>query len=32
MTAPDATADWLAILDYGTFEVAEAGRRTPLGG
>ena len=24
------TADWLAILDYGTFEVAEDGRRIPI--
>ncbi|HEX4747094.1 MAG TPA: N-acyl homoserine lactonase family protein [Gaiellaceae bacterium] len=30
MTTPDATADWLAILDYGTFEVAEDGRRIPI--
>lgn len=26
----DATADWLAILDYGTFEVAADGRRIPI--
>ena len=25
-------ADWLAILDYGTFEVAEDGRRIPIQG
>jgi glyoxylase-like metal-dependent hydrolase (beta-lactamase superfamily II) len=25
-----AEADWLAILDYGTFEVAEDGRRIPI--
>ena len=25
-------ADWLAILDYGTFEVAEDGRRIPIVG
>jgi N-acyl homoserine lactone hydrolase len=28
--AADSTADWLAILDYGTFEVAEDGRRIPI--
>lgn len=27
-----ATADWLAFLDYGTFEVAEDGRRIPIVG
>ncbi|HYI74322.1 MAG TPA: N-acyl homoserine lactonase family protein [Gaiellaceae bacterium] len=26
------TADWLALLDYGTFEVAEDGRRIPIRG
>jgi N-acyl homoserine lactone hydrolase len=26
------SADWLAILDYGTFEVAEDGRRIPIRG
>lgn len=26
------TADWLAILDYGTFEVAEDGRHIPIQG
>lgn len=29
---PDTTADWLAILDYGTFEVAEDERRIPIRG
>ena len=28
----EAFADWLALLDYGTFEVAEDGRRIPIRG
>lgn len=28
----DAHSDWLALLDYGTFEVAEDGRRIPIVG
>lgn len=32
MRAMESYADWLAFLDYGTFEVAEDGRRIPIRG
>lgn len=32
MSSVSGTADWLAGLDYGTFEVAEDGRRIPICG
>lgn len=30
ITSVGTVADWLALLDYGTFEVAEDGRRIPI--